>query len=56
MVIQTAKRLYYSNQIIFESEKDKENYRKHNVFYDFMQMDDRTTLTHYASCNNKDHE
>ena len=40
-VIEEAKRLYYSNMIIFECEHEKEEYRKHNAFYDFMEIDDK---------------
>jgi len=39
-----ANSLYYSNQIIFESQKDRLDLRKHNEFYDFMELDDRKIL------------
>lgn len=55
-VIETAKKLYYSNQIIFESVKDKEDYRKHNVFYDFMENEDRKKLEHGDCVKDTDKE
>ena len=43
-IIDVANSLYYSNQIIFESQNDRLDFRKHNEFYDFMELDDRKTL------------
>ena len=53
-LIQKAKQLYLSNQVIYSSSDEERVYRKDNVFYDFLAKDYRQRIEQLKECGDQE--